>query len=117
MKRIYISCFLVVMLLSMFLTPVVAHDLEMANSDGVTIYYNIVDNAELEVTYCGKSYSAYPDEYSGNVIIPESVTYEGTTYPVTRINTQTFRNCTGLLSITIPNSVTNIENSAFYGCI
>ena len=28
-----------------------------------------------------------------------------------------FRDCSGLTSITIPNSVTSIENNAFYGCI
>ena len=34
----------------------------------------------------------------------------------TNIDYDAFWNCTGLTSITIPNSVTSIGNSAFYGC-
>ena len=36
--------------------------------------------------------------------------------PVTSIGYPAFRDCTGLTSITIPNSVTSIESAAFYGC-
>ena len=36
--------------------------------------------------------------------------------PVITIESNAFYNCTGLTSVTIPNSVTNIGNSAFYGC-
>ncbi|MBR5434795.1 MAG: leucine-rich repeat domain-containing protein [Bacteroidales bacterium] len=54
--------------------------------------------------------------YSGDIIIPESVTYEGETYSVTSIYDRTFYNCTNLTSITIPNSVTSIGYEAFLGC-
>ena len=54
-----------------------AHDIEVANSDGVTIYYNwINNNTELEVTSC----SDYLYKYSGDVVIPESVEYGGNKY-------------------------------------
>ena len=52
----------------------------------------------------------------GNLIIPESVDYKGTQYSVTIIREDAFINCTGLTSVTIPNSVTSIGRSAFYGC-
>ncbi len=57
----------------------------------------------------------YP-EYSGNMVIPASVTYSGTTYNVTSIGERAFSGCTGLTSIEIPNSVTSIGKSAFAGC-
>ena len=54
--------------------------------------------------------------YSGEVIIPESVEHEGTAYSVTSIGGGAFYACSGLTSVTIPNSVTIIEAWAFHGC-
>lgn len=65
--------------------------------------------------------------YSGNVIIPPKVSYEGTDYDVTSISGNVsnngntylggaFRGCTGLTAVTIPNSVTSIGYGAFYQC-
>ena len=48
--------------------------------------------------------------------IPESVIYEHKTYNVTSIGGSAFNDCTGLTSITIPNSVTSIGDYAFDGC-
>ena len=54
--------------------------------------------------------------YSGSIVIPESIIYEEKTYSVTRIREQAFLGCTGLTSVEIPNSVTNIGMYAFEGC-
>ena len=107
------------LLLVMMLLPVVAsaHDIEVKNADGVTIYYNYVNNgAELEVTYRGTSYSDYSNEYSGNVVIPEEVTFMNRARRVTSIGDDAFWNCRGLTSVTIPSSVTSIGDDAFSGC-
>ena len=56
------------------------------------------------------------DKYSGEVIIPESVEHESTAYSVTSIGSYAFQYCSGLTSITIPNSVTSIGEKAFFGC-
>ena len=53
--------------------------------------------------------------YEGNIKIPESITYEGEEYFVTSIG-YAFSGCSGLTSIEIPNSVTNIGDNAFSGC-
>ena len=42
--------------------------------------------------------------YSGKVVIPESVEYKGAAYSVTSIGYYAFSYCSGLTSVTIPNS-------------
>lgn len=107
------------MLIATLLTGITAHahDFEAQNNDGVTIYYNIISSTDktCKVTYAGDYYSSYSNEYAGSIIIPETVTYNGTTYSVTSIGYAAFRDCTGLTSITIPNSVTSIGLYAFKG--
>ncbi len=86
------------------------------------IYYNITSTTDFTVEVTegippfiidGGNFSY---EYSGNVVIPESVTYNGSTYSVTSIGFDAFRGCSGLTSVVIPNSVTSIGEQAFDGC-
>ena len=107
-----------------------AYDIAVENADGVTIYYNYINNGtELEVA--GTQQVAV-------VNIPEEVTYMSRTRKVTSIGYEAFRQCwitsvtignsvtsigdlafslcTGLTSVTIGNSVTSIGRSAFSGC-
>ena len=109
--------------------PMMAKQVEI---DGIN--YDLVAEKE-EATVIVKSYQGY----FGEVVIPESVEHEGTTYRVTSIGNEAFyecfgltsvtignsvesigrwafANCSGLTSVTIPNSVTSIGKSAFAGC-
>lgn len=54
--------------------------------------------------------------YSGEVIIPSTVTHEGTTYRVTSIGEYAFYDCSNLASITLPESLTSIGEHAFSFC-
>ena len=58
----------------------------------------------------------YGEKYSGDIIIPETVDYDGKTYSVTNIGDYAFEYCSGLTSVTIGNSVTNIGDYAFEYC-
>ena len=50
------------------------------------------------------------------ILIPSSVNYNGVKYKVAGIGAWAFDNAVNLTSITIPESVTYIEESAFYNC-
>ena len=99
-------------LLLLCTTMATAHDFE---ADG--IYYNITGANTVEVTYRGDSADDYYDEYTGSVVIPESIVYNGTNYSVTRIGNNAFMYCWSMTSIEIPNSVKLIGNAAFYDCL
>ena len=85
----------------------------MASADPVEIdgiYYNLVLKAKTaEVT-------SNPSYYSSDVIIPKTVTYGGKEYSVTSIGGYAFSSCSGLTSVTIPNSVSSIGLGAFRDC-
>ena len=86
--------------------PMLAVEIEI---DGIN--YDLVANAK-QATVIMKSSGSY----SGKVVIPESVEHEGAAYSVTSIGWNAFYGCSGLTSVTIPNSVTSIGDGAFYRC-
>ena len=78
------------------------------------IYY-IFSGSEATVTYLLNGTNNTP-AYSGDVVIPETVTHNGTTYKVTAIGHWAFQYCSNLTSVTLPTSVTSFGNYAFYHC-
>lgn len=58
---------------------------------------------------------AYPN-ISGDIIVPDSVSYNGTTYPVTAIGNRAFYRCENINSITLPSTIIWISEYSFYNC-
>lgn len=57
------------------------------------------------------------DGFTGQVSIPSTVTKDGTSFDVTRIGDSAFSKCENLTSVTIPESISFIGESAFSGCM
>lgn len=82
------------------------------------IYYKITSdvNLEVKVTYKSMMSSEGGDYQKSEVVIPETISYDGRVYSVTSIGTYAFQGCSNLISVVIPNTVTSIERMAFEGC-
>ena len=102
---------LLTMLMSMVSTKVSA--IYVKNADGVEISYSKKKNNNTELEVDGLRNWV---NFSGKLVIPESVEYEGTTYTVTSIGKNAFHQRSELKSVTIPKSITEIRQSAFYKC-
>lgn len=97
---------------------------EKVNINGIW-YFLVPEENNASVTYGNWNIDQdKPDEpivysdgrYSGKIVIPSTVNYKGETYNVTWIRDEAFYCCTGLTSVSIPNSVKQIGYQAFEGC-
>ena len=101
MKKIYF-------LFLMALLPLVASADATVQING--IYYNCdLEAKTAEVT-------SHPNDYSGEVVIPKTITFKNIVCDVTAIGNKAFMYCYNLTSVTIPNSVTSIGCEAFEYC-
>lgn len=82
-----------------------AHDF----NDG-TFAYDVKDSVSVIV------FALDRQTISGDVIIPDHVTYNGKEYIVKKIGKKAFYYSQNVTNIYIPNTVTTIDNYAFYGC-
>ena len=105
MKRLFLICLLAVA----GMVGAWAYDFEVNG-----ICYNVTNKStkEVEVTYRNWNYNSY----FGDVVIPDSVSYNGNTYWVTCIGSSAFYFCPDLTSVTIPDGVTSFGDWFFPGC-
>lgn len=90
--------FLFSLLISLLSITLYAYDFEVNG-----IYYNIVSTTDLTC-----SVTSNPNKYSGNITIPNKVTYNNRELSVVEIEKRAFYKCSSLSSVTIPNQVTTI---------
>ena len=76
------------------------------------IYYNITGSNTVAVTYRDATYNSY----SGNVVVPSTVTYGGVTYTVTTVGNHAFYQCDNLISLELPGTVNRLESEAIQAC-
>ena len=78
------------------------------------VFYRITDHdaRTVEITYKGKDYNEYKDEYTGDVVFPARVTHRGRTLKVTAF-AQDALSVTAIRSIKIENGIDSIGNFAF----
>ncbi len=76
--------------------------------DGILYYVNTGNNTV--------NVGSGNQDLQGDVVVPATIRYDGQTYKVASIGAGAFMECTNISSVTIPNSVTSIENATFEGC-
>ena len=78
-------------------------------------FYNInEDSTTVTLTTESGSFGSY--NVVGDLILRRTITYNGTTYTLTAIDRYAFDKCEEMTAVTIPNSVTRIDDGAFYHC-
>ena len=76
------------------------------------ISYNILSMADLTCEVAKRSSGSY----SGDIVIPETVTYSGRTFTVTQIGERAFSGASTLFTVKCPDTVTSIDTEAFRNC-
>lgn len=87
-----------------------AYDISAVAPSGQILYYNLNNSSDMTVSVVGSNAA------SGTLVIPDTVIFNGDVYSVNIIGNLAFANNSGLISVTIPNSITDIEASAFRYC-
>ena len=85
---------------------------EIANDEKI---YTVINGVRYYIKRGFATVARQPSNIK-EVVIPESITYNGRSYSVIFIGDYAFKDCTSLTSVTITSSVISIGDYAFYNC-
>ena len=88
----------------MAVSAVTAHAYDIEDNG---IYYNVVSLDEMTLAVAGGN-------WVGDVVIPSSVIYNGRKFTVTKIESKAMIGLNDLVSVTLPSTIKEIEESAIY---
>ena len=82
------------------------------------------DGGKRDIVLNGIKYRLYPsknakvlkNDYSGYIVIPETVTINNITYKVKSLERECFKGCSSLTSINLPSSITSLGFWCFESC-
>ena len=63
-----------------------------------------------------KTAKVLKNNYEGNIVIPQIVSYKGNEFQITSLEDSCFKNCSNLTSITLPEGITSLGYECFRGC-
>lgn len=78
---------------------------------------NEINGIRYSLNLQDKTAMVQSNDYKGDIVIPQSVKYDGNNYAVTSLGNNCFARCGGLTSIILPNSITSLSDRCFNGCI
>ena len=102
-----------------------AFDFSAVSSSGHRLYYTITITSDSNtlntvkvVAPTGGNYPSWNGytKPTGNVVVPQTVTYGQNTYTVVGLDNRCFNECDGMRAITLPATIDSIDEYAFYGC-
>lgn len=110
-SRVIVAAFALLFLIAVSSSVILLSDDELSAEeiDGINYTLNSPSSGKATVT-------AITGGYSGDIVIPATVSSGGITYTVSNIAASAFFENTGLTSVIIGSQVTSIGTSAFEGC-
>ena len=96
--------------LLMALVPMVMSAEEIPVVQGCLTFKINTETKTAKLSSCDK------EDYPESITIPQTIEYEGKTYPVTELGYMAFCRCENLVSVVIPEGVTTIDWDVFNGC-
>ncbi len=86
------------------------------SAEGIDVLYTIKDIDEMTIIVGSESVTAIGVDVKGNVTIPETIEYNGSSYQVVGVANNGFKECAGLTGINLPNTIATLGTYSFYGC-
>ena len=76
-----------------------------------SIHYKIITSNSVEIIQ-----NTLHESITDNIVIPDTISYQGSTYKVVSIGSRAFEDCFNIKCFKIPSTITNIGDRAFGGC-